>query len=653
MKSTAADFSFLAFPYVSPESIPLSFVYDGEVVHGLPASFHPSVTMRMPDANMLQYIIEGEDARGLHIRVEYVQYRDFPGTEWLAFFENRGQSDSGLVSDIHIVDGVLPCKNAQLHHGNGDTKKPDGYEWQRDTLDHPVVKAPADGTACNGAFPYMRLQCADSGVNIAVGWPAMWKAEFAPHADGVQLSIGQKRCRMVLHPGETMRTPRVNFLTYQGDEARGTNLWRSWYFAHILPRENGQPLGPKCCMHVYGVNGTPEHTGAAEDNQVNGLHEYLDKGIHPDIWWMDAGWYPCGGDWTETGDWRPDPERFPNGLTPLGKACDDNGIQLLLWFEPERVRERSPLAAAHPEWMLRWKQEDGSLHKNCLLNLGDRDCCDHLIELVDNIIKQSRVRIYRQDFNFDPAPYWEQAEADDRIGAVENLHVQGYLRYWDALIVRNPGLWIDSCASGGRRNDLETMRRAVPLHYTDVGYGNHPIKQKQHWLMFGWIPYFRAHNMNWYNAETGEYGTKGFLPDRFSYYAAMAPGLTDMLEHDASEADYALAREMQPLWRRAAELMLCCDYYPLTECRKSTGDWYGVQFHHSGEERGFVELIRNVHAAQSSFCMRLRALEPDARYVLNSSENGERFEASGQQLMDGIDIALDRHSAVIFFYNRK
>ena len=70
--------------------------------------------------------------------------------------------------------------------------------------------------------------------------------------------------------------------------------------------------------------------------------------------------------------------------------------------------------------------------------------------------------------------------------------VLGYLKLWDTLRERHPGLWVDSCASGGRRNDLESMRRGVPLHYTDVGYGNHPIKQMQHRLHFEWIPYFRA-----------------------------------------------------------------------------------------------------------------------------------------------------------------
>ena len=131
------------------------------------------------------------------------------------------------------------------------------------------------------------------------------------------------------------------------------------------------------------------------------------------------------------------------------------------------------------------------------MNLAIPECVDFITDTVDAIIKENHVTIYRQDFNFDPAPCWDEAETEDRIGAVENLHVQGYLRYWDELLRRNPGLVIDSCSSGGRRNDLETMRRAVTLHYTDIGYGNHPRKQKQHRLMFEWIPYFRAHNMNW------------------------------------------------------------------------------------------------------------------------------------------------------------
>ena len=77
----------------------------------------------------------------------------------------------------------------------------------------------------------------------------------------------------------------------------------------------------------------------------------------------------------------------------------------------------------------------------------------------------------------------------------ENLHVQGYLAYWDALRQRHPKLLIDSCASGGRRNDLETMRRAVPLHPTDYNYGHLAAKQAFHQSLFQWIPYFGSNTV--------------------------------------------------------------------------------------------------------------------------------------------------------------
>ena len=104
---------------------------------------------------------------------------DFAATEFLAFFTNTGDADTAVISDIKIVDGTLQGEDGTLIHGNGDDQEEDGYEWFRDRLEQPVRKTPMDGTSCSGAFPYMRLMFEDYGVNIAIGWPGMWAAEFA------------------------------------------------------------------------------------------------------------------------------------------------------------------------------------------------------------------------------------------------------------------------------------------------------------------------------------------------------------------------------------------------------------------------------------------------------------------------------------------
>lgn len=641
------------FRFTSPEALPVSFRLGERFVRGIPVDFAPIVETTRPDASMQKTVVTGRSADGVEICVECVEYLDFPATELLAFFTNRGSADSALISDVKILDGVLPCENAVLVHGNGDNCRDDGYSWFTDPVDRIITKCTSDGTSCSGAFPYMRLLCGEFSVNLAVGWPAMWRADFEPAEGGVRIRVGQKRLSAVLHPGETLRTPRVNLVGCAGDESRSRNMWRRWYLTHILPREDGKPLGPKCCMHVFGADGHPEFTGATEENQLRGLDAYLSKGIRPDVWWIDAGWYPCNYDWWPVGTWKVDAERFPNGLAPIGRKCAENGIRLLLWFEPERAFEGSELDREHPEWLLTLRLQDGSLSPNRLVDLGNPDCCSWMIERFDSIIKASGVRIYRQDFNFSVSAHWEQAETPDRIGMPENRHVQGYLRLWDTLLYRNPGLWIDSCAGGGRRNDLETMRRAVPLHYTDVGYGNHPIKQKQHRQMFEWIPYFRAHNMNWDEPETAVYRSANRPADRYSYYAAMAPALTDMLEWDADDEAYALARAMQPIWRRAAGLMLSGDYYPLTHCRASQKDFCALQFHDPDGEKGFLEIMRNNRCCLPVFTAKLCALDAGAVYALTEAESGETVEYTGAQLTEGVTFELPIRSGRIYFYERK
>jgi len=638
-------------PYRGPEEIPLSFVYGNRKIKGIPKEFNPRIDRRILDCNMVQVVVVGQDANGLEIRAEYIEYRDFPVTEWIVYMTNNGKANTPILSRIKVMDQELQGTDPVLVHGNGDTCNPDGYEFFTDRVTEKLLLSPVDGTSCNGAFPYMRLLFDEYGINMAIGWPAQWETEIVPTSMGVHFTAGQQRTHMFLQPGETIRTPRITLMGFVGDESRGRNMWRRWYFKHILPRENGNLIPPKLCLHTWMIDGKPEFCGITEENQKLAIDAYIKNNFKPDIWWIDAGWYPCNDEWPQTGTWYPDDERLPKGFAPIGEVCDVNDIALLLWFEPERVRPNTQIDREHPEWLLYRHDEKGEKQQDRLLNLGNKECCDWLIDYIDGFIKENRVRIYRQDFNFSPLGYWLENEEPDRIGALENFHVQGYLRYWDELILRNPGLWIDSCASGGRRNDLETMRRAVPLHYTDVGYGNHPIKQKQHRAMFEWIPYFRAHTLNWDNEE-GEYENGGKPVDRFAYHCAMAPAITSMVEYNDSQELFELGRKMHPIWRKAAELMLSGDYYPLTKCRKSPGDYYAMQFDDVNRGCGFIQVVRNTRAEEEPFTV-FPHVDEDAIYHLSDHETGNSMTISGMDLKKGFTVSIPKRSGIIWFYRKE
>ncbi len=635
----------------APANVPFTFTLNGTRYQGFPQEFDPHVEAERIDSSITRYRTTARTEDGLLLIADHYAYADFAVSEWVMHIENASDHDSATISDWHFC-AAFPAAKASLYHGNGDTCGPDGYAWQTDALDaQPLHVTPCgDGTPCNGAFPYMRLLFGDWGINLAIGWSGHWSADFALCGNTVQFSAGQAAFDAYLKPGERVRTPRITMQAFEGGHDRGRNLWRSYYFAHMLPRQkDGSPLSPKLFVHTWNIDGKSEFSGTTEQNQKEAIDTYLQKGFEPDAWWIDAGWYPCNYDWgVGVGNWHINRENYPNGLAPVSDHLHKHGMELLLWFEPERVYRDTTLWCEHPEFLLFYEGENGFLQNNALFNLADPVACDWLIDKIDSMIKEYGVDIYRQDFNFPPTPYWQQNSEPGREGMLENLHIQGYYRYWDALLARNPGLWIDSCASGGRRNDPETMRRAVPLHYTDVGYGHHPIKQVQHRQMFEWIPYFRAHNYNWCNAD-GIYDGGRHRLDAFAYHNAMTPALTDMTEFYDDDELFAQGRAWHKIWRKAAHIMLDADYYPLTECRTDATGWCGLQFDKDGA--GYVQALRNVHAPEDAVTLSLYVHDTDKTYTFTEVLSGEVRTVTGADLKQkGMTFAMPRKTAQMWFY---
>jgi alpha-galactosidase len=449
----------------------------------------------------------------------------------------------------------------------------------------------------------------------------------------------------------------MTIMSWTGDESRAINMWRRWYLDHVLPRPDGRPLQP--LLTAAATDEGEEFTAATEENQIRYMDKFAKAGFAYDVWWIDAGWYPCYNQqherkWTLTGTWEPDAERFPRGLRPVADNAAKNAAALLLWFEPERVARDTWLFNNHPEWLLHISGTDERFAQYALLNLGNPDCRRWVTDHMCKLIQDNGIRIYRQDFNFPPLRYWRENEPEDRQGMNENLHVQGYLQFWDDLLARNPGLWIDSCASGGRRNDLETMRRSVPLHYTDYGYGIPPVKLAFHYTLYAWIPYFKDFTLSWDSNEPGEDSRFDKQVDSFSFHCAMAPMLFLTMNMRRDDYDLAQGLKMVDIWRRASGLLLRGDYYPLTPFSRSAEQWVVRQFDRPETGTGLLQGIRHRACAEERVTIYPKALRPDADYILDNPETGETRAVSGATLLsDGFTFALPRRSGAIWFYQEK
>ena len=498
----------------------------------------------------------------------------------------------------------------------------------------PVAGDKVSGKSSDGpdGWPYWNLQRPGGGIILAVGWPGQWEATFArDHEHGLRVKAGQQLTHLVLKPGEEMRTPSITLLFWQGgDVVRAQNLWRSWYVTHVLPRIEGAPQAPTTQIQVDG----------SLANWPN-VQRYLDTGIKPDICWRDAGggntWYPSAGGpftdpkkiWLNTGTWEVDAAKYPQGFRPFSDKVRANGMQFLLWFEPERVGDpHSWLGKQHPEWLMPGNSAGD------VLNLGDLAALKWLIEHIDGMVRSQGLDWYREDLNGgNYGTAWRKHDAPDRQGITENLYVQGHLAFWDELRRRNPHLRIDSCASGGRRNDLETMRRAVPLLRSDwsvTAFAKEPLQvegnQAQTYGLSSWLP--------WQGAGvpffTDSYAVRSYYITGFGMIAA-----GDWTKNEQKRADTIRGyREI----RRLSHLMLG-DYFPLTAYSLDKTSWIAWQFHRADLGEGVVQAFRRPEATSETLTVKLRGLDSQQRYEIENLDGGKEVR-TGAELMLGFDITL-------------
>jgi alpha-galactosidase len=272
------------------------------------------------------------------------------------------------------------------------------------------------------------------------------------------------------------------------------------------------------------------------------------------------------------------------------------------------------------------------------LNLGNPQAREWLTSHVDRLLSEQGIDLYRQDFNIDPLDFWRNSDAPDRQGITEIKHVMGYLAYWDELRRRHPDMLIDSCASGGRRNDLETLRRAVPLLRSD--YIIEPVGNQAHTYGISfWMPY---------------YGTGTGAVDTYMLRSVLCPHFTACFDMRRRDLDYALVRRVLSQWREFAPNMLG-DYYPLTPHSLDRTAWIAWQFDRPEAGQGTIQAFRRDQSFYELIRVQLRGLEPDSRYTLRDLDQPATREATGRELMEkGLSIAIqEQPGAVVITYARK
>lgn len=628
------------------QDLPFSFVYGGvssrEFLGRWTHESTPAKRASDPVRSEASHVWKDSET-GLEVRCTCVADPKFPVVEWTLYFKNTGRVRTPVISDILPADFVVDRgKQGEflLHSHTGDNCTADSYEPHVETLKAGTDKhlANSGGRPTQTVFPYFNIEWpteggATEGVIYVVSWAGQWKARFAREGEtGLRIQSGQETARFYLEPGEEVRTPLVVAQFWKGDWIHAQNVWRQWMIASNVPRKKGQlpplPMLEACSSHWYG-----EMIKADTASQIMFVDKYFEHGIKLDYWWMDAGWYPNKTGWTNTGTWEVDTTRFPKGLREVSDYAHSRDVKSLVWFEPERVTAGTWLTENHPEWVL-----GGS--EGGLLNLGNPEARKWLTDHVDKLIKDQAIDLYRQDFNMDPLEFWKKNDPDpDRQGITEIRHVEGYFAYWDELRRRHGGMFIDSCASGGRRNDLETLRRAVPLLRSD--YIMEPTGNQGHtYALAMWFPF---------------YGTGTSKTSDYEVRSTLCPSFNACWDERNPAIDHARLAKLIEQWRAFGPYYYG-DYYPLTAYSLKTDQWIAWQFAMPDGAAGMVQAFRRENSPYESARFAVKAIDPNAEYeVSNIDENGPGRTIAGRELAErGLEVAIpDKPGTAFLIYKKK
>ncbi len=645
----------------NPASIPVAFEYDGVRHEGL-GDFPLVSTKVSPAACGKSLVAIFNLAEGVELRAEALLNEEFGETEYTVWIENRGSSPSKVIRDFKSVVMLFEGSDPMLRGCLGDHRNLYA-DYQTELRDTTVEFVSSNGRATHIVFPYFDLVHGDGGTLMAIGWAGTWQAKF--EAEGSETIWTAGNCinfNSVLMPGEKIRSALVVLLPYKGrDRDDASNLWREWFLKYNMPSADaeGNPIKPFSTTCFASDTGLPNSDGSISERFYTWkrtLDRLIYEDVVPDFRWFDAGWYldPRGNtvpsDWYGTvGTWELDTIKWP-GKTFLesNEACHKAGMKVLTWFEPESVCDVEDLARNYgydPEWA------DHFRSNRYTSNLGDPDCLEWTLGRITKMMGENGVDLFREDNNSNPVKAWASFDLRDslkvglpRTGITENLAIQGHYELWDRILEfcaqNEKCTFIDNCASGGGRNDIESLRRSLPFMRSDADRTTTALRLSMTASFNRWIPFHGANTK-----ESQDELAAGLAGGSTSYItrASWLPvyNISEVFTHDV-DLDYDRLRATFGEWKKYNHLLIK-DFHPLTPWHRHDDDsnWTVFVWHDRKSGEGVLQAFRQETCPEPEYTAFLKFLNPSKGYSLTNEDTGETMIRTGASLAtEGLTISL-------------
>ena len=276
---------------MSAGGLPFSFVYGGKHSSEFINDWKREVKDEMvSDTTSRRNLTLTDPNTGLEVKAICLMYLDTAGIDWTVYFTNRGSKDSPVIEQLRAVDatvGIGAAASVVIHRLNGaPCATEDWMPFDQAVPAGQKVEFAATSGRSSNVSPWFNIDWGTGGVITAIGWSGQWTASVELKDGKLRTQAGMQNLHTILHPGESIRSPRMMQLYWQsGDQYRAYNLFRRTMLTHIVPRLEGKVVEPPIAhmsTSFYELN---------DSNEQNVL-SHLDsiKGLGFEMFWLDAYW---------------------------------------------------------------------------------------------------------------------------------------------------------------------------------------------------------------------------------------------------------------------------------------------------------------------------------------------------------------------------
>jgi alpha-galactosidase len=195
------------------------------------------------------------------------------------------------------------------------------------------------------------------------------------------------------------------------------------------------------------------------------------------------------------------------------------------------------------------------------------------------------------------------------------------------------------------------MRRAAPLWRSDYAYEATGHQCMTYGISL-WLPFQGTGTVA---ARNAPYYGSGVTPvEPYAFWSNASPSFGCGFDMRVKELDYAALRRLFAQWRQISA-NYDGDFHPLTRWSRDDTLWMAWQFDRPEAGEGVVQVFRRHQSPYESARLKLRGLEPDARYAITDlTHAGDLPPVSGSELIErGLGVTLpERPDVAIVAYRR-